>query len=69
MKVLYVTCERFTNDYIGALRGGQMKEFKARYRNVDLLLIDDIQFLKGKKETQEEFFHTFNQLYQNYFQI
>ncbi|TAK04159.1 chromosomal replication initiator protein DnaA [Patescibacteria group bacterium] len=69
LNVLYVTCERFTNDYIGALRGNQMKEFKSRYRNVDLLLIDDIQFLKGKKETQEEFFHTFNQLYQNNKQI
>lgn len=68
-KVLYVTCERFTNDYIGSLRSGQMKEFKNRYRNVDLLLIDDIQFLKGKDGTQEEFFHTFNQLYQTNKQI
>lgn len=68
-RVLYVTCERFTNDYITALRSNQMKEFKNRYRSVDLLLIDDIQFLKGKDGTQEEFFHTFNQLYQNNKQI
>ncbi|MCR4313868.1 MAG: chromosomal replication initiator protein DnaA [Candidatus Uhrbacteria bacterium] len=68
-KILYVTCERFTNDFIGALRSNRMNEFKNRYRTVDILLVDDIQFLGGKVETQEEFFHTFNQLYQNNKQI
>lgn len=68
-KILYITCERFTNDFIGALRSSRMNEFKNRYRTVDILLVDDIQFLGGKVETQEEFFHTFNQLYQNNKQI
>jgi chromosomal replication initiator protein len=69
IRILYVTCERFTNDFIGALRSGRMSEFKNRYRTVDILLIDDIQFITGKEGTQEEFFHTFNQLYQNNKQI
>jgi chromosomal replication initiator protein len=63
-KVLYVTCERFTNDFIQTVRGGRAKEFKDTYRNVDVLLIDDIQFMAGKEATQEEFFHTFNELHQ-----
>jgi chromosomal replication initiator protein len=68
-KILYVTSEKFANDYIQSIRGGQGKEFKDRYRNVDLLLIDDIQFMGGKDGTQEEFFHTFNELHQTNKQI
>jgi len=63
-KILYVTCERFTNDFIHAVKSGRGKDFKDTYRNVDVLLIDDIQFLTGKDGTQEEFFHTFNALHQ-----
>jgi len=68
-KILYVSSEKFTNDYIQAVRSGQAREFKERYRNVDLLLIDDIQFMAGKDGTQEEFFHTFNELHQTNKQI
>jgi len=68
-KVLYVTCERFINDFIGAVKSGRGKDFKDTYRNVDVLLIDDIQFLTGRDGTQEEFFHTFNALHQTNKQV
>lgn len=68
-KILYVTSEKFTNNYIQAVKGGRAKEFKNLYRNVDLLLVDDVQFMGGKDGTQEEFFHTFNELQQNDKQI
>lgn len=63
MKVLYVTCETFTNEFVHAVRGGQAKKFKDTYRGVDLLMIDDIQFISGKEGTQEELFHTYNALH------
>lgn len=68
-KVLYVSCEDFTNDYIDSVQSGKAKDFKNRYRSIDLLLIDDIQFLAGKEGTQEEFFHTFNHLHQKNKQV
>ncbi|MFH1412919.1 MAG: chromosomal replication initiator protein DnaA [bacterium] len=63
-KILYATSERFSNDYINEVRGGRAKFLKEKYRSIDLLLIDDIQFMGGKDGTQEEFFHTFNELHQ-----
>ena len=62
-RILYVSSEQFTNELINALRDNKIAEFKNKYRNIDLLLVDDIQFLAGKDSTQEEFFHTFNSLY------
>lgn len=64
LKVLYATSEKFTNDFIEAIARSKTSDFAKYYRNVDLLLLDDIQFLAGKEATQEQFFHTFNALYQ-----
>lgn len=68
-KILYVSSEKFTNEFVSAVKEGRAREFKDRYRNVDLLLIDDIQFIGGKEGTQEEFFHTFNELHQQRKQV
>jgi chromosomal replication initiator protein len=62
LRVLYVTSEQFTNEYISAIQHGELAKFRKSYRQVDVLLIDDIQFLAGKERSQEEFFHTFNAL-------
>ncbi len=64
MRICYLSCERFVNDFLDSVQSAQMNEFRARYRNIDLLVIDDIQFLAKRERTQEEFFHTFNELYQ-----
>ena len=68
-KLLYVTCEKFLSDYTNSIRYKKTKEFKDKYRTVDLLLIDDIQMLANKEGTQEEFFHTYNDLHQSDRQI
>ena len=68
-RVCYLNSEKFTSELIDSLYKGQVEDFKNRYRQIDVLIIDDIQFLAGKEKTQEEFFHTFNTLYQNSKQI
>jgi chromosomal replication initiator protein len=68
-KVAYVTSERFTNEFIDAIQKGDLPRFRKRYRMVDVLLIDDIHFLAGKERSQEEFFHTFNALFDGHKQI
>jgi chromosomal replication initiator protein len=65
LSVRYTTAESFTNEFVAALRSSGADAFKARYRDIDVLLIDDVQFLEGKPSTEEEFFHTFNALYES----
>ena len=67
--IVYIRGEQFTNEFIEAVRSGKNFEFRDKYRNADLFLMDDIQFIAGKDATQEEFFHTFNTLYENHRQI
>jgi chromosomal replication initiator protein len=67
--IVYVSSEKFTNEFIIAIKNNQTVEFRNRYRHVDVLLIDDIQFLEGKEQTQEEFFHTFNSLHESQKQL
>jgi chromosomal replication initiator protein len=69
MRVCYYTSEKFTNELINSIRYNRMDEFHKKFRSMDILLIDDIQFIAGKERTQEEFFHTFNTLYESHKQI
>jgi chromosomal replication initiator protein len=67
--IMYASAEKFSNDFISSVKDGDAKNFQNRYRNIDLLLIDDIQFISGKDRTQESFFHTFNELHQQNKQV
>lgn len=69
LKVVYTSTEKFTNEFIWAIQGNELAKFRQRYRHVDILLIDDIHFLSGKERIQEEFFHTFNDLFEAQKQI
>ncbi len=62
-RICYLSCDTFVSQFLDCVQGGMMKEFRHRYRHVDVLVVDDIQFLAGRERTQEEFFHTFNELY------
>lgn len=68
-KICYINCESFTNEYIEALQNNSVATFRKKYRKIDMLMIDDVQFLDGKARLQEEFFHTFNTLFENHKQI
>lgn len=68
-KILYTSCEQFTNEFVRAIKNGSIDQFKDKHRTTDLLLIDDIQFMTGKEQTEEQFFHTFNELHQRNKQI
>ena len=63
-KIIYIKCDDFINEFIGLIRAGRGSEFRAKYRDADLLLVDDVQFVAGKEQVQNEFFHTFNTLYE-----
>jgi len=69
INIMYASAEKFSNDFIESVKKGNAKEFQNRYRSIDLLLIDDIQFVAGKDKTQESFFHTFNELHQQNKQV
>lgn len=69
LKILYLSSESFMNELIGSLRRDKMDDFKGRFRTIDVLILDDVQFIAGKERTQEEFFHTFNSLYESHKQI
>ena len=69
LRILYLSCDSFINQFINAVETNEMNQFRHRYRDVDIIIIDDIHFLAGRDRTQEEFFHTFNTLYQGHKQI